>query len=160
MLAETRARSAALINQSRELHLQSKGKRRESAELKIACTEAGLACRAAIQRSNLLLREARTETRCDPAELACMIANALLSFAAAPAIRRLVHSPAASGEINRFNGPYIGTRAPIRPIANNIASRTLAICSRGRRSNIMPPISSFIVGARSSSRFFYKSTRI
>ena len=77
MLAETRARSAALINQSRELHLQSKGKRRETAELRIACTEAGLACRAAIQRSNLLLREARTETRCDPAELACMIANAL-----------------------------------------------------------------------------------
>ena len=77
MLAETRARSAALINQSRELYVQSVSKRRESAALRAACTEAAQACRAAIERSNALLREARTETRCDPAELACMIANAL-----------------------------------------------------------------------------------
>jgi hypothetical protein len=77
MLAETRARSAALINQSRELYVQSVGKRRESAELRMACTEAAQACRAAIERSNVLLREVRTETRCDPTELAHMIANAL-----------------------------------------------------------------------------------
>ena len=56
MLAETRARTQALLEESRRLRLQSAQRRRESQELRTACQVAAQACRSSIERCNALPR--------------------------------------------------------------------------------------------------------
>ena len=72
----TRVRTHALMEECRRLCLESIQRQSESVELRSACQEAGLACRASIKRSKVLSQPAIPSKR-DNLHLAHLIASAL-----------------------------------------------------------------------------------